>query len=238
MRLTQIDESINDKGILKAMFFAGLPGAGKSTVAQRITDGMVSPRIVNTDKSFEFLAKKHGQEANTALWALIGPASKAMNSNMLVNYLNGVLPIFVDGTSANPNAAIRRAGIAESLGYDTMMVWVDVDYETAMERILKRERKTDPEFVDYVYKTLKGNKTLYQSKFGSNFIEVDNNSDNFDEMEGKVYNQASRFFTNPVENTIGQRLVERMEDQGDSYLVPNIYSQEYLEKLVGVWYMK
>lgn len=238
MRLQDINESVNDKGILKAMFFAGLPGAGKSTVSRRITDGTVSPRIVNTDRSFEFLAKKYGKEANSTSWALLGPASKSMNSSLLVNYLNSMLPIFVDGTSANPSAAIRRAGIAESLGYDTTMLWVDISYETAIERIQKRDRKVNPEFVDHVYKTLEGNKELYKSRFGSNFIEVDNNSNNFDEMEGKVFNASSRFFTEPVQNQIGQRLIERMEESGDAYLSPNIYSIEYLEKLVSVWYMK
>ena len=237
MRLEQITESINDKGIFKAMFFAGLPGAGKSTVAQRVTDGAVSPRIVNTDRSYEFLLSKYGEEASPAAWDLLGPPSKAINQELLANYLNGMLPIFVDGTSANPSAAMRRAGIAESLGYDTAMIWVDVTYETALARIQKRERKVDPEFVKHVYESIEGNRELYRSRFGSNFIEVDNNSDNFDQMEGKVFNNASRFFTEPVSNMIGQRLVTQMNDTGEKYLVPNVYSMEYIKKVVSVWYM-
>ena len=237
MRLQDINESINDKGIFKAMFFAGLPGAGKSTVAQRVTDGAVSPRIVNTDRSYEFLLKKHGREANTAAWALLGDTAKTINETMLANYLNGMLPIFVDGTSANPSAAMRRAGIAESLGYDTAMIWINVSFETALERIQKRERKVDPDFVQKVYSSLEGNKQLYQSRFGANFIEVDNNGTNFDEMEGKVFNNASRFFTEPVSNQIGQRLIEQMAESGDKYLVPNVYTMEYIRKVVSVWYM-
>lgn len=237
MRLDQITESINDKGIFKAMFFAGLPGAGKSTVAQRVTDGAVSPRIVNTDRSYEFLLKKHGREAGTAAWALLGGASKTINESLLANYLNGMLPMFIDGTSANPSAAVRRAGIAESLGYDTAMIWVNVSYETALKRIQQRERQVDEEFVQRVYNSLEGNKQLYQSRFGSNFIEVDNNGDNFDEMEGKVFNQSSRFFTEPVQNAIGQRLVTQMSESGSKYLVPDVYSMEYIKKVVSVWYM-
>jgi len=237
MRAEQITESINDKGIFKAMFFAGLPGAGKSTVAQRVTDGAVSPRIVNTDRSYEFLLKKYGDKAGPAAWAMLGEASKTINSSLLVNYLNGMLPIFVDGTSANPSAAMRRAGIAESLGYDTAMIWVDVTYETALARIQKRERKVDPEFVKHVYETIEGNRELYRGRFGKNFIEVDNNSNNFNVMEGKVFNATSRFFTENVENAIGQRLIESMNESGDKYLVPNIYTMEYIQKVVGVWYM-
>ena len=242
MRLDQINESINDKGIFKAMFFAGLPGAGKSTIAQRVSDGAVSPRIVNTDRSYEFLLKKHGSNANEIAWTLLGGAAKSVNSALLENYLVGMLPLFVDGTSANPSAAVRRAGIAESLGYDTAMIWVDIDYKTAIERIQKREeaenRRVDIEFVERVYESLEGNKELYRSRFGKNFIEVDNNSNNFDVMEGQVFNATSRFFTEKVQNTIGQRLIESMKESGDKYLVPNIYSKEYIQKVVGVWYMK
>lgn len=233
MRLDQITESINDKGIFKAMFFAGLPGAGKSTVAQRVTDGAVSPRIVNTDRSYEFLLKKYGQKANKAAWEMLGGTSKAINSELLANYLNGMLPIFVDGTSANPSAAMRRAGIAESLGYDTAMIWVDVTYETALARIQKRERKVNPEFVKQVYDSIEGNRELYRSRFGNNFIEVDNNSDNFDQMEGQVFSKASSFFTEPVSNQIGQRIIEG----GSKYLVPDVYTMEYIKKVVSVWYM-
>ena len=52
-----INESINDKGILKAIFVVGLPGSGKSYTVQRLR-GTVSPVVVNTDKVAEFLSKK------------------------------------------------------------------------------------------------------------------------------------------------------------------------------------
>jgi predicted kinase len=238
MRFSEINESINDKGIFKAVFLAGLPGAGKSTVSQRVTDGTVAPRMVNTDRSYEFLLKKHGKEADKAAWELLGKQSETINKGLLTNYLNGMLPIFVDGTSANPSSAMRRAGIVESLGYDTAMIWVDISLETALERIQTRERKVDPEFVQQVYNTIAGNKELYRSRFGSNFIEVDNNADNFSAMEGKVFNITNKFFTSPVQNQIGQRLIQQMEESGDKYLVPNVYPKEYIEKIVSVWYMK
>ena len=238
MRYSELVEGINDKGIFKAIFFAGLPGAGKSTVAQRVTDGTVSPRIVNTDRSYEYLLKKHGEKATEAAWALLGPAAKQINSKLLTQYLNGMLPLFVDGTSANPGAAMRRTGIAESLGYDTAMVWVNVDLDVAVERIATRERKVNTEFVKRVYDTIESNKGMYQSRFGSNFIEVDNNADNYSAMEGQVYNVVNKFFTSPISNPIGQRIEAQMQEQGLKTLAPEIYSIDYLEKIVGVWYMK
>lgn len=44
--LQQLSESINDKGLFKAVFILGIPGAGKSTVIRQITDGAIHPRVV------------------------------------------------------------------------------------------------------------------------------------------------------------------------------------------------
>jgi len=239
MRYKELTEGIQDKGIFKAMFFAGLPGAGKTTIAARVTDGTVEPRIVNTDRGFEYLVKRAGAElSGDASWALFGPASKSLNATMLGNYFNGMLPLFIDGTSANPNAALRRAGIAESLGYDTAMIWVNIDYDTAIDRISKRERQVNPDFVKRVYEAIVDNKELYKNRFGENFIEVDNNSDNFSAMEGKVYNITNQFFSSPVQNAIGSRQIAYMNKAGEKYLVPGTYDKEYIDKIVGVWYMK
>ena len=50
-----ISESINDKGIFKAVFVIGLPGAGKSYTVSQLR-GSVSPKVVNTDIAAEFWA--------------------------------------------------------------------------------------------------------------------------------------------------------------------------------------
>lgn len=238
MRYKELVESIEDKGILKAMFFAGLPGAGKSSVAKRITNGSVAPRHINTDRSYEFLLNKYGNDANPVAWSILGQSAKAINTAALTNYLNSMLPLFVDGTSSNPNAAVRRAGLAESLGYDTMMVWVNIEFETALQRVQQRERKVSVDFIKKVYDLAAGNKELYRNRFGENFIEVDNNADNFDVMEMRVFTASNKFFNSPVQNQIGARLIKQMSETGDKYLTPTVYTKEYLDKVVSVWYMK
>ena len=55
-----VNESINDKGIFKAIFMAGTPGAGKTTVAKKLSGG-VEPRFVSTDTWVEFM-KAFGKE--------------------------------------------------------------------------------------------------------------------------------------------------------------------------------
>ena len=59
-----ITEGINDKGIFKAVFMVGFPGAGKSFVITKIKSGEVEPRIVNTDKTIEFMSKTLGISPN------------------------------------------------------------------------------------------------------------------------------------------------------------------------------
>jgi hypothetical protein len=118
------------------------------------------------------------------------------------------------------------------------MIWVDTNFETAVERIRKRERQVDEEFIQRVYESIADNKELYRSRFGGNFIEVDNNDDNFSAMEGKVYNITNQFFSSPVQNAIGSRQIEEMNASGEKYLVPGTYTSEYIKKIVGVWYMK
>jgi GTPase SAR1 family protein len=44
-----INESINDKGILKSIVMCGTPGSGKSFTISRIKGGDIPIKIVNTD---------------------------------------------------------------------------------------------------------------------------------------------------------------------------------------------
>ena len=55
-----MSESIEDKGIFKAIFVIGIPGAGKSYTVSKM-NGAVTPRVVNTDRATEYLAKKFGK---------------------------------------------------------------------------------------------------------------------------------------------------------------------------------
>jgi len=232
----ELDEGINDKGILKVVFMAGLPGAGKSTISAKITDGTVSPRIVNTDKSYEFLLKKYGQKSTNAAWALLGPASKQINASSLAHYINGMLPMFVDGSSANADALGRRVGILKSFGYDYSMVWIDIEYETALERIQQRTRDVDLDFIQEVYSTIARNKEHYQHLFGNDFTIVDNNDNNFAAAESAVYTKATSFFSSGVANPVGQEIIAALRENADKNLVPSICSEEDIKAAVGKWY--
>ena len=102
MKLYDLTESINDKGLFKAVFFTGIPGAGKSYVTKKISDGAIDARVVNIDKHLEFLGKHRGVDISKPGNArTILDTSRQNTISQLTNYVNGMLPLFVDGTSAN-----------------------------------------------------------------------------------------------------------------------------------------
>lgn len=226
--LEDLSEGINDVGILKAVFMVGSPGSGKSYTLKQVTSGQIAPRIVNTDKFFEFFGNDPSFKDK----------SMQLTANQLVGYLNSMLPLFIDSTSSNPHNLVRRKGLLESLGYDCAAVFVETDLDTAIERVRKRKRKVPEEFIRKIHAKVMDLKGFYKSKF-SPFVSIDNNDGELtQEAVLKAYRAVSSFFTKPVQNPLGKSLVDRMMAAGEKYLVPNMYSKDYLETMVKVWYSK
>lgn len=224
--LEYLQESINDVGILKAMFMIGSPGSGKSYTLSQISSGRIPARVVNTDKFFEFFGND----------PLFKDKSKQLTSSQLANYFNSLLPLFVDSTSSNPNNLIRRKGLLESIGYDVGAVFVHTDLELALERVRKRERKVPEEFIIKAYNRIEGLKGFYKGQF-PNYYEIDNGDGELtSDTILKAFRKVSGFFHEPVHNPLGEHLIERMKESKEKYLTPNIYSMEYLKTLVSVWY--
>ena len=137
-----INESIEDKGILKACFMAGTPGAGKTYTISKVKSGQIEPRMVNTDKWTEFIAQQFGMTPNDIAkdWRAYQAKIKSLSVNQLALYINSLLPLWIDGTSSKPQSVFRRQGILKSIGYDTAMIWVDTNIETAIKRNAQSER--------------------------------------------------------------------------------------------------
>ena len=235
-----LNESINDKGILKAIFVVGLPGAGKSYTVSNLK-GQISPKIVNTDVALEFLSKKTNIPANSETWkAVFRDSTKKMTSTMLYNYINGMLPLFIDGTSNDTSNILSRAGILESLGYDIGMIFIDTDIEIAKQRATERAEKigrtVDPSFIDKVYKESEANKKYFQSKF-SFFKVYENNGQGLDnDLMQKLFKQVQGFYTEDVQNPVGARNLEKISEEKEKYLVPALFSEEMLKNKLSTWY--
>lgn len=222
-----IAESINDVGIFKAIFMAGQSLAGKSYVISKVSNGKIDPRIVNTDKMLEFLQTKGTPDLEKV---------KLLTKEQLVLYINSLLPLFIDSTSSNPNALIRRQGILSSLGYDTGMIFVNCSLETSIKRLELRARKVPPELIEEKYNEIEKLKPFYKTKFGF-YEEIDNDEGELtDDVVKKAFKQVSSFFTEQLANPLGIKVVKKMKDNNWKYMFDGIHDKEYIEKLVSVWY--
>ncbi len=233
MRLINfLNEGINDKGIFKAIHMGGMPAAGKSRSIQRIKCGSIEPRIVNTDKFTEHF-KAYGDE----LWKEYVTKIKTLTKSQLINYLDSLLPMWIDGTSASPSATYRRDGILKSLGYDTGMVWVNASLETSLKRASKRERPVPEEFIIDVYNKIEALKPQYKSNFKF-FLEIDNNDGAFvDDLVLKAFNQTTTFFNSPLQNQIGVLIRDELISKKLKYLTDlEKFDRKYLERLSSIWY--
>ena len=235
-----IDESVNDKGILKAVFVVGIPGAGKSYTIKQLS-GQITPKVVNSDKATEFLSKKFGIASNDETWkTFFSDRTKPMTMNLLANYLNGMLPLFVDGTSNNTGRILSRVGILESIGYDVGMVFINTKLDAAKERAAKRateiDRHVSTDFIDKVHAEAEENREYYRGKFDF-FKEVNNNPGELDDAAiMKIYRQVAGFYSQPVNNPVGRRLLEKLQAANEKYLVSTIFSKDDLDKKVATWF--
>lgn len=233
----ELNESVRDRGIFKAIFFAGIPGAGKSYVLSKITDGNIMPRIINTDTYTEFLISKLGRDISKE-FEFFEKDIKKVTLSQLVNYINGALPLFVDGTSNSPSSLFKRDGILKSFGYDTGMVWINTDLNQALSRAKSRTRTVPEDFIIKVHESLAKNKSYYQSHFKT-FVEINNNDGELtDEIILSAYNKVRGFYNNQIENPIGIENRDKMM-KSNGYLVPAVYPDiGNIAKNVGGWYNK
>lgn len=234
-----ISESINDKGRLKALFVIGLPGAGKTYTISKIS-GSISPRVVNTDRAAEFLASKWGKTITADSWPEFEDKSLKITSKTLLEYINGMLPLFIDGTSNDVSNILHRVGILESLGYDVGVVFVSTDLDVALKRAKDRAEKSnrivDEDFIRKVHSQNEDNANFLKQKT-SFFITVNNNDDSLGNEEMiKAYKKSQNFFIQPLANPIGQRYIKELESSKDKYLTPNLLNKDVLAKKITGWY--
>lgn len=235
-----IEESINDSGILKAIFVVGIPGAGKSYTVKQLS-GTISPKIVNTDRSTEFLSKKFGIESNDHTWeSFFRDKTKPMTVATLEGYINGMLPLFIDGTSNNAGNIMQRVGILKSFGYDVGMVFINTDLEVAKDRAMKRgteiDRHVSAEFIEKVHAESEKNKEYFSGDFKF-FKEVNNNPGELDDAAIlKIFRAVSGFYAGEINNPIGQRIIGKMTETKQKYLVPEIFSTDELKKKISGWF--
>lgn len=215
-----LKEAVQDKYTFKAVFLAGGPGSGKSTVidkifgippAKKVKSSLTKTglKIVNLDQSYEFLKKKHNlpassddltDEERSLDGKLMGKARKIAQIQM-DNYLAGKLGIIIDGTGGSSNVLLAKKKSIEELGYDTYMIFVDTTLETALARNKKRtDRSLLDKVVQRTWQKVQDNFKTYKSAFGSNFININTDEDIGDQLPSSVVASVMKFIKKPVKN--------------------------------------
>lgn len=193
-----VEEGVHDPHIFKAVFMAGSPGAGKSTVANMLFRGS-GLKVLNVD-SFWQLYRTQGKRGDyEKYWELYKKQEG--------NFLDGRLGLIIDGTAKNPSRMAQVKADLEAMGYETAMVFVNTSLETSLDRVVNRAqsagkdqgRTIDPEFVkDAWEKTQKGLGAL-QAMFGGAFFIVDNNrAPNIGYVDKTMRNWLAKKPTNPA----------------------------------------
>ena len=120
-------------------------------------------------------------------------------------YEAGRLGMIIDGTGHVYSKIQKNKKHAESLGYDTYMVFVNTSLEVALERNRNRERVLSDELVTQSWKDVQNNLGKFQNLFGGNFRIVDNTV--YKPVSKEVVKAAQKFMRKPVYNKIGQKWI-------------------------------
>ena len=227
-----IQEGVDDPGILKCVFMAGGPGSGKSFTAMEIfgidkklksSFSATGLKSVNSDTAFEAGLKKNGinpkdlariEKEDAELWDKLTGSSpdsvrsqaKKLTKQQQSFYEAGRLGMIIDGTGHVYSKIQKNKKHAESLGYDTYMIFVNTSLEVAKERNLKRDRVLPDDLLEKSWKDVQNNLGKFQNLFGGNFRIVDNTV--YKPISGQVQKAVNSFIRKKVYNPIGKKWIE------------------------------
>lgn len=167
--LNTIREGVEDFGIFKAVFMAGSPGSGKSTVKHALFDGLGLKSVDADDVRAAYI--KLGKESDYDVYMHMMRRQKQ-------NYIYQRLGIILDTTAWQLPAVMDTVHELRALGYDVAMIHVYAPLHQALQRVEARRMQTgrDVPYEDVVkrYKGLQNNTRDFIQVFGDNYWFVDN----------------------------------------------------------------
>ncbi len=227
-----LTEAVKNKYAFKAIFLAGGPGSGKSTVIDKLfgipPKGKIKQnltraglKVVNSDQAYEYLKAKHKipprdedltKDQQRTQGKLMARSVKIAKKQLSM-YLESKIGIIIDGTGASSNVMKKKKTMIEDLGYDTYMIFVSTTLETAMERNRNRpERSLHDKIVERSWKQVMDNLRLYKSLFGSNFVEVSTEGKQTDSLPSGVQSGISKFLNKAPKNSIAVKWLKHARE--------------------------
>jgi cytidylate kinase len=179
MRITEIIEGRFDPYQNRAIFFAGVPGAGKTFIARRLASIFYGLKQVNPDAAFKYLLRnknlslKMPPEEETPR-EIERQRSKQIVGKQQQMYQQENLGMLIDTTGRSLTRVIDTKEELEAQGYDTAMIYVDADIETAVKRNRARERSIPEKVLMQNFGAVKANVPRFEELFGDRLFKIDN----------------------------------------------------------------
>ena len=174
-----LEEGVNDPAIFKAIFLAGGPGSGKSFVVGKTALPTFGYKVINSDMAFEKALK----DANMAMTSdnIFSTKGQSLRDRATYitkqrksNYIQGRLGLVIDGTGKDYEKIKAQKIELEKLGYETAMIFVNTNIETAVARDEKRERTLGAAQITPMWQAVQKNIGRFQNLFRQNMFIVDN----------------------------------------------------------------
>lgn len=209
-------EGIHDPHILKAIFFAGGAGSGKTFIAETAFKGL-GLKFLSSDAHLERAMKRAGLSTKTDMGsdAVQRPGglraqAKAKESGQMDLWLRGRLGLVLETTGQNLSNVRKRMNLLRKAGYDCYAIFVNTSLEVAQARNQERARSLPTTVVDQIWKDAQKHKAELKKLVGSkNFEEVVNDEvlsprEVRAELVPRLHRLALRLLQRPVSNPIGQ----------------------------------
>jgi adenylate kinase family enzyme len=185
-----VEEGVNDPHIFKAVFLAGGPGSGKSFVANKMLRG-TGLRTVNSDDIYEYMMGKAGKELTPdSIYSDEGQEirdrAKKITKNKEASHIEGRLGLIIDGTGKDVTKVQTASEQLKSLGYETMMLFVNTSEDVAQDRNSARARSLPKEQVTKMWQTVQQNLMKFQQLFGAGNFHIVDNSGGLEDPDRKA----------------------------------------------------
>jgi len=223
-------ESINDKFLFKYVFLAGGPGSGKSYITNSMFSGQPVV-IVNSDDIFETLLTRHNlpfhiDSSNVEIYDKqmeVRNSAIDMTYERMEKWVNGMLPLVIDGTGRNFDRISYQKRALNDVGYDTYMIFINTSLDVALQRVFNRERKLSSSFVIDTWQAVQNNMGRFQDLFSSDGFKI---VDNTNELSGRSKEQfedylmrlSMKILHEPLKNKRGREIIRLMQETGKKYL--------------------
>jgi len=182
-------------------------------------------KYVNSDRFFERELAKLGinpkdlqdisELPSDELWDIVQSADEPESARNIAKghlgklrdlYEQNRLGMLIDGTGGKFDKMVREKNLAEAMGYDTYMLFVDTSLPVAIERDANRSRTLGPELVEEIWQSVQDNKERYKELYGDNFSIVENSV--YGPPPQAVIKKINNFVNAPVQNPIGQAWIQ------------------------------